>query len=113
MQQAVDFRKVAAAADCRNSISEGRNVMKSRVQHREGVLSLPPTMTSNSSHSGSCGSFLTVLALVAALGPARPCRADAFDVRPEQLVLSSSHPTATFVIRNDSDGVMKLRLNLF
>lgn len=87
--------------------------MRRRVQHGNGVLSLLPTMPRDLPHPGACGSFLTVLALVAALGPTRPCRADAFDVRPDQLVLSSSHPTATLVIRNDSDAVMKLQLNLF
>src|SRR6476619_7709440 len=87
--------------------------MRRRVQHGNGVLSLPPTMPRDLPHPGSCGSFLTVLALVAALGPARLCRADAFDVRPDQLVLSSAHQTATLVIRNDSDAVMKLQRNLF
>ena len=79
--------------------------MKRRVRHGHGVHHLPPGVAKKP--------FLMALALGAALSTAEPCRAGAFDVRPQQIVLSSSRPTATLMIRNDSDDVMKLQFNLF
>jgi P pilus assembly chaperone PapD len=87
--------------------------MKRRVRHGHGVHPLPPGVAKHPADSGSRFFFLMALALGAALSTAEPCPAGAFDVWPEQLVLSSSRPMATLVIRNDSDDVMKLQLNLF
>jgi fimbrial chaperone protein len=90
-----------------------QKIMKRRVPHGHGGHPFPPGKTKNPSNSGSRSFFLIAIALGAALSTAEPCRAGAFDVWPEQLALSSSRPTATLVIRNDSDDVMKLQLSLF